>query len=97
SAATNTGNWSAATNTGDQSAAEVEGQHSVAIAVGAESKARASEGSAIVLCYRDDEGELIHIRAAIAGHGEIEPNKWYSLNESGEFVCEESTEELEPA
>ncbi|MCO1337077.1 hypothetical protein MO867_22395, partial [Microbulbifer sp. OS29] len=94
---TNTGYQSAATNTGDQSAAEVGGQHSIALAAGAESKARASEGSAIALCYRNDEGELIHIRAAIAGQGEIEPNKWYSLNESGEFVCEESAEEVEPA
>ncbi|EHG3249387.1 hypothetical protein J4S42_003407 [Salmonella enterica] len=89
SAATNTGNWSAATNTGDCSAAEVSGSQSVAAAFGIEGKARASEGGAIVLCYRDEDGELIHIRASKVGENGIMPNTWYQLNEDGEFVaCE---------
>ncbi|EKC4931567.1 hypothetical protein OP154_001242 [Salmonella enterica] len=89
SAATNTGNRSAATNTGDQSAAEVSGSQSVAASLGIEGKARASEGGAIVLCYRDKNGELIHIRASKVGENGIMPNTWYQLNEDGEFVeCE---------
>ncbi|EJP0646380.1 hypothetical protein NVB32_003376 [Salmonella enterica subsp. enterica serovar Adelaide] len=89
SAATNTGNWSAATNTGNCSAAEVSGSQSVAAAFGIEGKARASEGGAIVLCYRDEDGELIHIRASKVGENGIMPNTWYQLNEDGEFVaCE---------
>ncbi|MBQ4991938.1 hypothetical protein JKP85_10370 [Salmonella enterica subsp. diarizonae serovar 61:l,v:1,5,7] len=89
SAATNTGNWSAATNTGNWSAAEVSGSQSVAAALGIEGKARASEGGAIVLCYRDKNGELIHIRASKVGDNDIMPNTWYQLNEDGEFVeCE---------
>ncbi|HBJ6634640.1 TPA: hypothetical protein LC328_002614 [Salmonella enterica subsp. diarizonae serovar 61:l,v(z13):1,5,7] len=89
SAATNTGNLSAATNTGDWSAAEVSGSQSVAAALGIEGKARASEGGAIVLCYRDKNGELIHIRASKVGDNDIMPNTWYQLNEDGEFVeCE---------
>ncbi|EHX9519246.1 hypothetical protein K1138_004565 [Salmonella enterica] len=89
SAATNTGDWSAATNTGDWSAAEVSGSQSVAAAFGIEGKARASEGGAIVLCYRDEDGELIHIRASKVGENGIMPNTWYQLNEDGEFVaCE---------
>ncbi|EHA0428196.1 hypothetical protein JE983_003802 [Salmonella enterica subsp. enterica serovar Muenchen] len=89
SAATNTGNRSAATNTGDCSAAEVSGSQSVAAALGIEGKARASEGGAIVLCYRDKNGELIHIRASKVGENDIMPNTWYQLNEDGEFVeCE---------
>ncbi|ECB1392551.1 hypothetical protein EU428_01725 [Salmonella enterica subsp. enterica serovar Java] len=89
SAATNTGNWSAATNTGNWSAAEVSGSQSVAAALGIEGKARASEGGAIVLCYRDKNGELIHIRASKVGENDIMPNTWYQLNEDGEFVeCE---------
>ncbi|WP_079823431.1 DUF7666 domain-containing protein [Salmonella enterica] len=89
SAATNTGNRSAATNTGDRSAAEVSGSQSVAAAFGIEGKARASEGGAIVLCYRDEDGELIHIRASKVGENGIMPNTWYQLNEDGEFVeCE---------
>ncbi|HFQ9060224.1 TPA: hypothetical protein ACHT0V_001543 [Salmonella enterica subsp. enterica serovar Blockley] len=87
SAATNTGDWSAATNTGDWSAAEVSGSQSVAASLGIEGKARASEGGAIVLCYRDEDGELIHIRASKVGENGIMPNTWYQLNEDGEFVA----------
>ncbi|EIP3144063.1 hypothetical protein LSC40_001338 [Salmonella enterica] len=89
SAATNTGNWSAATNTGYRSAAEVSGSQSVAASLGIEGKARASEGGAIVLCYRDEDGELIHIRASKVGENGIMPNTWYQLDKDGEFVkCE---------
>ncbi|ECV4797045.1 hypothetical protein NPR76_001226 [Salmonella enterica] len=89
SAATNTGDCSAATNTGDLSAAEVSGSQSVAASLGIEGKARASEGGAIVLCYRDEDGELIHIRASKVGENGIMPDIWYQLNEDGEFVeCE---------
>ncbi|EEN6689507.1 hypothetical protein G5I09_003599 [Salmonella enterica subsp. enterica serovar Newport] len=89
SAATNTGYQSAATNTGYRSAAEVSGSQSVAASLGIEGKARASEGGAIVLCYRDEDGELIHIRASKVGENGIMPDIWYQLNEDGEFVeCE---------
>ncbi|EAO4345591.1 hypothetical protein CEZ54_17710 [Salmonella enterica] len=89
SAATNTGDRSAATNTGYQSAAEVSGSQSVAASLGIEGKARASEGGAIVLCYRDEDGELIHIRASKVGENGVMPDTWYQLNEDGEFVeCE---------
>lgn len=75
--------------TGDWSAAEVSGSQSVAASLGIEGKARASEGGAIVLCYRDEDGELIHIRASKVGENGIMPDIWYQLNEDGEFVeCE---------
>lgn len=84
-----TGDRSAATNTGYQSAAEVSGSQSVAASLGIEGKARASEGGAIVLCYRDEDGELIHIRASKVGENGVMPDTWYQLNEDGEFVeCE---------
>ncbi|WP_347252931.1 DUF7666 domain-containing protein [Leminorella grimontii] len=87
SAASNTGNRSAASNTGYRSAAEVSGLHSVACSLGIEGKARASEGSAIVVCYRDDEtGELLHIRASKVGENGIKPNVWYRLDKDGQFV-----------
>ncbi|EMK0352786.1 hypothetical protein V8J08_005098 [Citrobacter amalonaticus] len=86
SAATNTGDWSAATNTGDWSAAEVSGSQSVAASLGIEGKARASENGAIVLCYRDEDGVLIHIRASKVGENGIKPDTWYQLDEDGEFV-----------
>ncbi|EDJ3732240.1 hypothetical protein CHL91_17805, partial [Salmonella enterica subsp. enterica serovar Muenchen] len=74
---------------GDWSAAEVSGSQSVAASLGIEGKARASEGGAIVLCYRDEDGELIHIRTSKVGENGIMPDIWYQLNEDGEFVeCE---------
>ncbi|PBY75741.1 hypothetical protein CJT47_21095 [Pseudomonas aeruginosa] len=84
--ASNTGNRSAASNTGYQSAAEVSGKESVAASLGIEGRARASAGSAIVLCHRDDEGRLIHIRASKVGENGVEPDTWYQLSADGEFV-----------
>ncbi len=86
SAASNTGDYSAASNTGYQSAAEVSGKESVAASLGIEGRARASAGSAIVLCHRDDEGRLIHIRASKVGENGVEPDTWYQLNAECEFV-----------
>ncbi|TRO73848.1 hypothetical protein [Pseudomonas aeruginosa] len=86
SAASNTGYQSAASNTGYQSAAEVSGKESVAAALGSEGRARASAGSAIVLCHRDDEGRLIHIRASKVGENGVKPDTWYQLSAEGEFV-----------
>ncbi|HFT7982095.1 TPA: DUF7666 domain-containing protein [Pseudomonas aeruginosa] len=86
SAASNTGNRSAASNTGYQSAAEVSGKESVAASLGIEGRARASAGSAIVLCHRDDKGRLIHIRASKVGENGVEPDTWYQLSAEGEFV-----------
>ncbi|HDL7329704.1 TPA: hypothetical protein PXN08_003996 [Yersinia enterocolitica] len=79
------GYQSAATNTGDWSAAEVSGSQSVAASFGESGKAKASESGAIVLCYRNDDGEIIHIRASKVGENGIKPDVWYSLNEDGEF------------
>ncbi|KAB0728798.1 hypothetical protein [Pseudomonas aeruginosa] len=86
SAASNTGNRSAASNTGDYSAAEVSGKESVAASLGIEGRARASAGSAIVLCHRDDKGHLIHIRASKVGENGVKPDTWYQLSAEGEFV-----------
>ena len=85
SVATNTGDWSAATNTGDRSAAEVSGKQSIAVALGWQSKAKASIDGAIVCVYRNNDGELIHIRASKVGENGINPDVFYTLNENGEF------------
>lgn len=83
----NTGNWSAATNTGDQSAAAVGGNGSVAIATGYESKAKANVGSAIVVCERDDNYNLIGIKAAIIDGKNLKADTYYTLI-NGEFIEE---------
>ena len=86
SAATNTGDLSAATNTGERSAAEVSGEQSIAVALGWQSKAKASIDGAIVCVYRNDDGELIHIKASKVGENNIKADTWYTLDDIGEFV-----------
>ena len=92
SASSATGDSSASLTTGRESRSEIlpdpDGKplHAIAIAAGGESKARAPEGSAIVLCYRNDGGHLIHIRASKVGENGIKPDTWYSLDENGEFI-----------
>ena len=86
SAATNTGYKSVATNTGEQSVAEVSGKQSIAVALGWQSKAKASINGAIVCVYRNDDGELIHIKASKVGENNIKADTWYTLDKFGEFV-----------
>ena len=86
SVATNTGDWSAATNTGNRSVAEVSGKQSIAIALGWQSKAKASIDGAIVCVYRNDDGELIHIKASKVGENNIKADTWYTLDDFGEFI-----------
>ena len=91
-AASSTGYQGAASSTGYQGAASSTGRHSVAMSAGIQGRAMACAGSAIVLCYRDEDadgdeyGRIIHIRAGIAGQGDIEPGVWYQLDANGEFV-----------
>ena len=86
SVATNTGDLSVATNTGDWSAAEVSGEQSIAVALGWQSKAKASIDGAIVCVYRNDDGELIHIKASKVGENNIKADTWYTLDDFGEFI-----------
>ena len=86
SVASNTGNRSVASNTGYYSAAEVSGLQSIACALGAVSKAKAAAGGAIVCVYRNDDGDLIHIRSAKVGDDGIKADTWYMLDDTGEFV-----------
>ena len=86
--AVTTGYWANAVTTGDGANAVTEGNHAVAAALGIESKAKAGVGGAIVLCHRNDEGHLIHIRASKVGENGIKPNTWYSLDKNGEFAEE---------
>ena len=86
STAATSGDRSTAATSGDQSTAIASGKNSVAIAFGGEAKSKAVNGSAIVCCYFDNSGELIHIRASKVGKNGIKPDTWYTLNKDGEFV-----------
>ena len=84
--AATTGEGANAATTGYMANAATTGEHAVAAALGIEGKAKAGISGAIVLCYRNDEGHLIHIRASKVGENGIKPDAWYSLDENGEFI-----------
>ena len=81
-----TGYYAHAATTGDDAHAATTGDHAIACALGysGKAKASASKGGWIVLVQRNDEGEILDIKRAKAGH-DIEPDTWYRLNEAGEF------------
>ena len=85
-AASATGRYGAASATGYQGAASATGDQGAAIAVGCQGRAMAGETGAIVLAHRNDDGEIVHIRASKVGENGIKAGVWYSLNEDGEFA-----------
>ena len=85
-AASSTGDRGAASSTGDGGAASSTGLHSVALGSGYQSKAMAGETSAICLVHRNDDGEIVAIRASKVGENGVKPLAWYSLSADGEFV-----------
>jgi hypothetical protein len=46
----------------------------------------AGETGAIVLAYRNEDGEIIHIRASKVGDNGIKAGVWYRLDKQGNFV-----------
>jgi hypothetical protein len=89
-AASATGYSGAASATGTRGAASATGKHSVAMACGYDGRAMAGETGAIVLAYRDDDYNLLHIRASKVGENGIKAGVWYRLGAAGEFVEVES-------
>ena len=91
SASSATGGRSASLATGWWSKSEIKAAddgralHAVAIATGYQSHARAPVGSAIVLVERNDNGEILNIRASKVGENGIKPDVYYTLT-NGEFV-----------
>ena len=84
SAATNTGDYSAATNTGNHSASNVEGQNSIAIVTGRKSRAAGALGCWLVLTERDDNMNIINVKAIKVDGKKIKANIFYTL-EDGEI------------
>ena len=84
--AATTGNWANAATTGYRANAATTGEGAIAAALGVGAKAKANAGGAIVLAHRDDDGALLGVKAAMVGQDGIEPDTWYSLDESGAFV-----------
>ncbi|CAP01911.1 conserved hypothetical protein; putative phage-related protein [Acinetobacter baumannii SDF] len=90
SASSATGNWAASLTTGHYSESQIkdqeDDQYGVAISTGYEGKAKASEGSAIVLTHRNSDGEILHIRASKVGENGVKADTWYQLDANGQFV-----------
>jgi hypothetical protein len=86
SASSATGYRSASSATGYQSASSVSGKGAVAMSIGYGSKSMADKGGAIVCVYRDENWNLIHIRASKVGDNGVKPNVFYTLNSNGDFV-----------
>ncbi|WP_425477072.1 hypothetical protein, partial [Luteimonas cucumeris] len=86
SASSATGYQSASSATGDRSASSVSGIGAVAMSIGYTSSSSAGKGGAIVCVYRDDNWNLVHIRASKVGDNGIKPDTAYTLNAYGEFV-----------
>ena len=84
SASTNTGDCSASTNTGDCSASTNTGKESLAIVTGYNSKAKAGEGSWIVIVERNSSGEILTVKTGKAGV-DVKPDVFYKVI-GGEFV-----------
>jgi hypothetical protein len=76
-------------NTGNRSASTVSGKGSVALVTGYKSKAKASIGSAIVICERGEwNGEdypLLDIKSAIVDGKKLKADTFYTLK-NGKFV-----------
>jgi hypothetical protein len=63
------------------------------MACGYDGRAMAGETGAIVLAYRDNDYNLIHIRASKVGENGIKAGIWYRLDANGDFVEVESESE----
>ena len=85
-AASATGDQGAASATGCRGAASATGKASVAIATGWKGRAQAAKGCAIALVFRDDDGNIVHIRASKVGENGIKAGVWYTLDANGEFL-----------
>ena len=76
--------------TGDRANAATTKPHCVAASLGSCSASKAGDGGAIVCVYRDDDWNLIHIRASKVGENGIKADTFYRLDANGEFVEVES-------
>ena len=75
----NTGDQSAATNTGYRSAATVDGEQSIAIVTGLDSSASGKLGCWIVLTERNENYEILSVKAFKVDGKKVKPNTFYKL------------------
>ena len=79
SSSSNTGNYSSSSNTGYRSSAEVSGKDSVAVVTGKDGIARGSLGCALFLTERNEDYEIVAVKAVIVDGKKVKANTWYKL------------------
>jgi len=87
-AASSTGDYGAASSTGNRGAASSTGVAGAAMASGYQGRAKGARGNALFLVHRADDGAITKVGAALVGENGIQPDTWYSLDASGQFVKE---------
>ena len=85
STAATSGEYSTAATSGDKSAAVVEGKGSIALAGGYKSMAKGALGCWLVLAERDDENQILGVKAIKVDGGRIKADTFYMLKD-GEVV-----------
>jgi hypothetical protein len=85
SASSATGDRSASSATGYQSASSATGDNAVAAAFGLESKAKAGVTGILILAWWDAKADRKRMSVGYVGEN-IEADKWYRVDESGQFV-----------
>ena len=85
-AASSTGDRGAASSTGTQGAASSTGYQGAAMAAGVAGRVQGAVGNALFLVYRDQNGEILHAWAGIAGRDGIKPLTFYTLGADGKPV-----------
>jgi hypothetical protein len=80
---TATGTRGAASATGNQGAASATGKDSVAMSSGWRGQAKAADGCALFLVFRDDNYKIVHAWAGIAGRDGVKADTWYVLDAAG--------------
>jgi hypothetical protein len=93
-----TGGRGHAAATGGRGHAAATGKNAIAASLGIKGKGKASEGNWIVLAAYGDYSQdykLLLVKTARCGHeeGDLKPDQWYRLSETGEFVMCEGDDE----
>ena len=78
--AATTGRYANAATTGDCTQVEVKGSESVAVVTGRSCIARGGVGSWLVLTERDDENNIVGVKAFKIDGKKYKPDTWYTLN-----------------
>ncbi|MCP4410212.1 MAG: hypothetical protein GY807_21205, partial [Gammaproteobacteria bacterium] len=78
-AASATGYSGAASATGYSGAASATGNMGAAMSCGKYGKVKGVDGTALFLCERDDNWNIIHTWSGIVGKKGVKPDIWYTL------------------